>query len=58
MINAILTIEIGIDPTLVDIAGLEITWHGVFTSLGVITGVTVAGRLARPTGFAGSWGWG
>ena len=49
MINAILAIEIGIDPTLVDIAGLEITWHGVFTALGVIAGVAVAAWLALPT---------
>ncbi len=51
MINAILTIEIGIDPTLVDIAGLEITWHGVFTALGVIAGVAVAAWLARRMGY-------
>ena len=52
MINAILAIEIGIDPTLVDIAGLEITWHGVFTALGVIAGVAVAAWLARRMGYA------
>lgn len=48
MINALLlTIEIGLDPTIVDVAGIEITWHGLFTALGVIAGVAVATYFAR-----------
>lgn len=52
MINALLKIEIGIDPTLVDLAGIEITWHGVFTALAVIAGVAIAAWLARRMGYS------
>lgn len=52
MINALLKIEIGIDPTLVDVAGLEVTWHGVFTAFGVIAGVAIAAWLARRMGYS------
>ena len=52
MINALLKIEIGIDPTLVDIAGIEVTWHGVFTALAVIAGVAIAAYLARRMGYS------
>jgi phosphatidylglycerol:prolipoprotein diacylglycerol transferase len=44
---ALLTIKIGLDPTLFEVAGLEITWHGVFTAVGVVVGVTVAATFAR-----------
>lgn len=48
MIDALLlTIEIGLDPTIADIAGVEITWHGLFTALGVIGGVSLATYFAR-----------
>ena len=52
MINALLKIEIGIDPTLVDIGGIEVTWHGVFTAIGVIVGVAIAAWLARRMGYS------
>lgn len=52
MINALLKIEIGIDPTLVDVAGIEVTWHGVFTALAVIAGVAIAAYLARRLGYS------
>ena len=52
MINALLKIEIGIDPTLVDVAGIEVTWHGVFTALAVIAGVAIAAYLARRMGYS------
>ncbi len=51
MTNALLKIEIGIDPTLIDVAGIEVTWHGVFTALGVIVGVAIAAWLARRLGY-------
>jgi phosphatidylglycerol:prolipoprotein diacylglycerol transferase len=47
---ALLTIKIGLDPTIVELGGLEITWHGVFTALGVIVGVAVAYAFARRAG--------
>ena len=47
MIDLLLSIEIGLDPTIVKFAGLEITWHGLFTALGVIVGVAISAWLAR-----------
>jgi len=52
MISALLLkIEIGIDPVILDKFGLEITWHGLFTALGVVIGVTVATAFARRAGY-------
>jgi len=45
-----MAINIGIDPEIFEIAGLEITWHGLFTALGVVVGVVMAGFLARRAG--------
>ncbi len=47
MTSILLEIKIGLDPTIVSIAGLDITWHGLFTALGVIAGVAIAAFLAR-----------
>jgi phosphatidylglycerol:prolipoprotein diacylglycerol transferase len=51
MISQLLTIEIGINPTIIDVAGIEITWHGLFTALGVVAGVVVAAWFARRAGY-------
>jgi phosphatidylglycerol:prolipoprotein diacylglycerol transferase len=51
MIDTLLKIEIGIDPTLVEVVGLEVTWHGIFTAIGVIVGVAIAAWLARRMGY-------
>lgn len=52
MINALLlSINIGIDPTIATVAGLEITWHGLFTAVGVVAGVAVSAWLARKMGY-------
>ncbi|MEE8346047.1 MAG: prolipoprotein diacylglyceryl transferase [Dehalococcoidia bacterium] len=52
MINAVLlTIKIGLDPTLFEVVGLEITWHGLFTALGVVGGVAVAAWFGRRSGY-------
>ncbi len=48
--TVLLTIKIGIDPTIFDFAGLEITWHGLFTALGVVAGVTIGAALSRRAG--------
>jgi phosphatidylglycerol:prolipoprotein diacylglycerol transferase len=45
-----MVIKIGIDPEIFEIAGLEITWHGLFTALGVVVGVLMAAFLARRAG--------
>ena len=47
MTSILLEIKIGLDPTIVSIAGLDITWHGLFTALGVIVGVAISSFLAR-----------
>src|SRR3990172_1616263 len=52
MLSVLLTIKIGIDPVIADVAGVEITWHGLFTALGVIAGVAVSAYLARRAGYA------
>jgi len=46
-----LSIEIGIDPVILDKWGIEVTWHGLFTALGVIIGVAVATAFARRAGY-------
>lgn len=47
MTDLLLKIEIGLDPSIVKFAGLDITYHGLFTALGVIAGVAIAAWLAR-----------
>jgi phosphatidylglycerol:prolipoprotein diacylglycerol transferase len=47
----LLTIEIGIDPEIREFGGLLLTWHGVFTAIGIAAGVLVAVLLARRDGF-------
>jgi phosphatidylglycerol:prolipoprotein diacylglycerol transferase len=52
MLSAVaLAIKIGLDPTLFEVAGVEVTWHGLFTAIGVVAGVTLAAVLARRAGF-------
>jgi phosphatidylglycerol:prolipoprotein diacylglycerol transferase len=45
-----MVIKNGIDPEIFEFAGLEITWHGLFTALGVVVGVVMAAFLARRAG--------
>ncbi len=45
-----MVIKIGIDPQIFEIGGLEITWHGLLTALGVLVGVMVAAYLGRRAG--------
>ena len=47
----LLSIEIGIDPVIFNEWGIEVTWHGLFTALGVIIGVAVATAFARRAGY-------
>jgi phosphatidylglycerol:prolipoprotein diacylglycerol transferase len=51
MIETLLSIDIGIDPTIIDRWGIEITWHGLFTALGVVSGVLVAAYFGRKAGY-------
>ncbi len=46
-----LTVNIGLNPKLFEVAGLEITWHGLFAVVGVVVGVAVAAAIARRAGY-------
>ena len=46
----LLAITIDIDPDIGTVFGLTITWHGLFTAIGIIGGVTLAVYLARVDG--------
>ena len=43
----LLSINVGLDPNIVKIAGLLITWHGFFTAMGIVAGVWLAVRVAE-----------
>lgn len=47
----LLAIDIGIDPELADFGSLVLTWHGVFTAVGIAGGVFVAVIVGRRRGF-------
>ena len=40
-------INIRINPVLIDTGGFAITWHGLFTAIGIAAGVWLAIRLAQ-----------
>ncbi len=48
---ALLTIDIGIDPEIKDFGGLLLTWHGIFTAVGIAAGVYMAVLMGRGLGF-------
>ena len=47
----LLTINIGIDPEIHKYGGLLLTWHGVFTAVGIVAGVYLAVFIGRKRGF-------
>ena len=53
---AFLTIDINIDPTLADIGPFTLTWHGFFTAVGIIAGVSLSVWLAQKDGFPAEFG--
>ncbi len=42
----LLSINIGLNPDITEVAGLLITWHGVFTAVGIVFGVWLAVGVA------------
>ena len=44
-------IKIGIDPQIAHWGGLLLTWHGVFSAIGIALGVWVAVKMAARAGF-------
>jgi len=47
----LLAIEIPLDPDIGKLGPFLITWHGLFTAVGILGGVWLALRIARATGF-------
>ncbi len=47
----LLAISIGWDPTITEIGPFELTWHGVFTAVGIALGVYLGAWLGRKEGF-------
>lgn len=47
----VLAIEIGWDPNLARIGGLLLTWHGLFTAIGILAGVQLSLQLVKLTGY-------
>ncbi|MFN8584058.1 MAG: prolipoprotein diacylglyceryl transferase [Dehalococcoidia bacterium] len=46
-----LTIEIGWSPNITTIGGFLLTWHGLFTAIGILAGVQLSLRMARVVGY-------
>lgn len=46
----LLTIEIGLDPNLAKFGSLQLTWHGIFTAVGIAAGVYLGAWLGRRQG--------
>ena len=51
-VPVLLTIEIGIDPEIVHLGGLVLTWHGVFVAVAIAVGVYVGVAMGRRRGFS------
>jgi len=47
----LLTVTIGWDPNIAKFGGLQLTWHGIFTAVGIACGVYLGVWLARKQGF-------
>lgn len=47
MLELVGIINININPVLIDTGGFELTWHGLFTAVGIALGVWLSVRLAR-----------
>lgn len=47
----LLTFSIPWDPNIVDVGPFTLSWHGVFTALGIAAGVYLGGWLGRQMGF-------
>jgi phosphatidylglycerol:prolipoprotein diacylglycerol transferase len=45
-----LVIDINIDPTMFDVGPFTLTWHGFFTAVGIIAGVSLAVYLCKRDG--------
>ena len=46
----LLTIKIGMDPNIAKFGSLQLTWHGIFTAVGIAAGVYLGAWLGRRQG--------
>lgn len=46
----VLTIKIGLDPNLAKFGSLQLTWHGIFTAIGIAAGVYLGAWMGRRQG--------
>ena len=51
LITTVLAIEIPWDPHLLRIGGFMLSWHGVFTAIGIFVGLQLAIRQGRAVGY-------
>ena len=47
----VLSIEIPWDPDIIELGGLLLTWHGLFTAIGILVGVRLSLYLAKVVGY-------
>ena len=47
----LLTVTISWDPNIAKFGGLQLTWHGIFTAVGIALGVYLGVWLARKEGW-------
>jgi phosphatidylglycerol---prolipoprotein diacylglyceryl transferase len=47
----VLTIEIPWSPNITEIGGFLLTWHGLFTAIGILAGVQLSLRMGRVVGY-------
>ncbi len=50
VILQLLTIKIGMDPNIAKFGSLQLTWHGIFTAVGIAAGVYLGAWLGRRQG--------
>lgn len=47
----LLAIDIHMNPKIADIGPFELTWHGIFTAIGIAAGVYLGARIGQKLGF-------
>src|SRR5690606_4851395 len=50
-LDSVLAIELPFDPNIVEIGGFLLTWHGLFTAVGILVGVRLSLWIAGRIGF-------
>ncbi len=50
-LSSVLAIELPFDPNITQIGGFLLTWHGLFTAVGILVGVRLSIWIAREIGF-------